>query len=203
MSDYLIHAFRKGADPFQSLSALADREAIERMAGLYIEGSILWERFKDPASYLHRRRQVESWLRQAFIAGGGAPQTPYPIYMVLGKSRWMRTMLDTATRNSTEEVHVPLALLTERDVSFTYPDSMLSYTLGHEQPPEFFLPAYHGKVFTLREICHIIDAQGLPGETWGNNLPSAMPNYIEAQVWNQEVLTAWKDHLPRCTPEAC
>jgi hypothetical protein len=90
--DYLIHAYRRGRDPFQSLSALSDMEAVQKMKDLYVEGSIFWERFKEPAQYLQARRQVEQWLRSEFIAKGGEPQAPYPIYMVLGRSKWIQTM---------------------------------------------------------------------------------------------------------------
>jgi hypothetical protein len=73
MIDYLIHAYRRGTDPFRSLSALSDMEAIHKMEDLFVEGAIFWERFKDPAQYLRARRQVEQWLRREFIAKGGKP----------------------------------------------------------------------------------------------------------------------------------
>jgi hypothetical protein len=188
MIEYLIHAYRRGADPFRSLSALSDAEAMEQMKALYVEGSIFWERFQDPAGYLRARRQVEGWLRSAFLAKGGQPKAAYPIYTVLGRSKWLQTMLDATTLATTVEIEVPLALFDEGDVSFTYPDSMVSFMLAQEKNPAYYLPEYHGQVFTLSEIRAIVEARGLPGETWGTELPGYLGNYIEAQVWDHERL---------------
>jgi hypothetical protein len=195
MIDYLVHAYRKGADPFESLSALSDMEATHIMKDLYVEGAIFWERFKDPAQYLQVRRQVEQWLRREFIAKGGKPQAPYPIYMILGRSKWIQTMLDAATLATTMEMQVPLSIFRECDVSFTYPDSMVSFMLDNQRNPEYYLPEYHGKVFTLSEIRSIVEANGLPGCKWGTNLPSHLANYIEAQIWDHEPLLAYKKHI--------
>lgn len=34
----------------------------------------MWGRFKDPAQYLHERKETELWLRKEFILKGGRPQ---------------------------------------------------------------------------------------------------------------------------------
>lgn len=122
MIDYLIHAYRRGADPFQSLSALSDMEAMHRKTCMLRRLSS----GKDPAQYLQARRQVEQWLRREFIAKGGRPQAPYPIYMVLGRSKWIQTMLDATTLATAVQIEVPLSIFRECDASFTYPDSILS-----------------------------------------------------------------------------
>jgi hypothetical protein len=195
MIDYLIHAYRRGTEPFQSLSALSDVEALQKMKDLYVDGAIFWERFQDPAQYLQARRQVEQWLRREFIAKGGKPQASYPIYMILGRSKWIQTMLDATTLATTLEIQVPLSIFRECDLSFTYPDSMVSAMLDKEKNPEYYLPEYHGKVFTLSEIRSIVEANGLPGHKWGTSLPSYLANYIEAQIWNHEPLLAYKKHI--------
>lgn len=66
MIDYLIHYYRTGSEPFRSLSGLPDEDAIEIMRRLYVPGSVIWERFKDPAETLQRRREMEAWLRAEF-----------------------------------------------------------------------------------------------------------------------------------------
>src|SRR5215213_11679938 len=101
------------------------------------------------------RKQIEQVLRQAFIAKGGMPQEAYPIYMVLGRSKWILNDLDDATLSTTAQVNVPLSLFQECDVSFTYPDSMVSFLLANDRESEYYLPDYHGKVFTLSEILPI------------------------------------------------
>ena len=122
------------------------------MQDLYIEGSVFWERFEDPDQYLRTRRQIEQWLYQEFIAKGGAPQQSYPIYMMLGRSKWLLTAVDAATLATTAEIQVPLSLFQECDVSFTYPDSMVSFLVANQKESEYYLPDYHGKLFTLSEI---------------------------------------------------
>jgi hypothetical protein len=112
--------------------------------------------------------------------------------MVLGRSRWLQTAADAVTLATTSEIQVPLSLFRECDVSFTYPDSMVSMLLTNQQDPDYYLPDYHGKVFTLPEIRSIVESNGLPGEKWGSNLPSFLANYIEAQVWNHKPLVEYK-----------
>jgi hypothetical protein len=194
MIETLFHLYKRGTEPFRSLSSLPEADAIQIMQELYMEGAIFWERFQEPAQYLRLRKQIEQNLRQTFIAKGGMPREVYPIYMALGRTKWMQHEVDAPTLATTAEIQVPLSLFQECDVSFTYPDSMVSFLLAQEQS-EYYLPDYHGKVFTLSEIRSIVEASGLPGEKWGNTLPSSMPNYIEAQVWNHGPLLKYKSRL--------
>jgi hypothetical protein len=185
MVDYLTHFYRKGSPPFRSLSALPDNEALHLMRELYVEGSIMWERFKDPDQYFRARRETERWLREAFVAKGGRPQESYPIYMILGSSRWADRVGDPATLAVTTELRVPLAIFAENDLSFTYPDSMISAWFGRDKPAEYYQPEYHGHVFTLAEIRAIVECKGLPEEGWQTAMPAHLAHYIEAQVWNR------------------
>ena len=199
MIDFLIHYYRAGTEPFRSLSALPDSEAIDVMRSLYVEGSVIWERFKDPADYLKARRETEAWLRREFIRLGGQPQEPYPIYMVLGRSKWVERMADPATLATTSEIQVPLSILSDADVSFTYPDSMVTRMLEQQKDHETYQPGYHGRVFTLSQIRKIVEEKGLPEEGWQTRTGADVAHYVEAQVWNKEVLLEHrrrKTHLP-------
>jgi hypothetical protein len=136
------------------------------------------------------RRQTEQWVHEGFIAKGGRPRAAYPIPMVLGASKWLAKQApDPAARG---EIHIPLSVFTAYDVSFTYPDSMISLWFGRDKPVEYYQPEYHGKVFTISEILSIVEAKGLPEEEWKTNLPSYLAPYIEAQVWNHEPLAEYK-----------
>ena len=188
MIDYLVHYYRTGSEPFRSLSVLPDAEAIEIMRSLYVPGSVIWERFKDPVDYLQGRRQIEAWLRQEFIRLGGQPQDQSPIYLVLGRSKWVERMADPATLATTSAIQVPLSILGEGDVSFTYPDSMVTYFLELRQDPDIYQPGYHGRVFTLSQIRKIVDEKGLPEEGWVTKTAADVAHYVEAQVWNRKVL---------------
>ncbi len=192
MIDELIHFYRRGEKPFRSLSALPDGDAAAMMRDLYVPGAVFWERFKEPGQYLQARRAVEAWLRCDFVAKGGVPQQPYPIYMVLGMTKWLAAAADDVTLATTADIRVPLSLFAECDVSFTYPDSMASFMLAQQPDAAYYLADYHGKVFTLSEIRAIVESNGLPGERWGTDLPNYLANYIEAQVWNHEPLWTYR-----------
>ena len=170
------------------------------MKFLYVEGSVIWERFKDPADYLRARRETEAWLRQEFIRLGGKPREAYPIYMVLGRSKWVERMADPATLRTISAIQVPLALLNETDVSFTYPNSMVSRMLELQKDPENYQPRYHGRVFTLSQICAIVEEKGLPEEGWRTRTAEDVAHDVEAQVWNRVVLEKFRQgiklHLP-------
>ncbi len=189
MIDYLTRYYSRGTPPFQSLSALPDDQAIRIMQELYAQfaGSILFERFKDPAQYLAQRKQTEQWVREQFIAKGGRPQLAYPISMVLGTSPWIEKRAP-GTAETQAEIRIPLAVLKESEVSFTYPDSMISFWFGQARPPEYYRPDYHGRVFTRAEILAIVELKGLPEENWDTHLPDDLAPYIEAQVWNEQPL---------------
>jgi hypothetical protein len=158
------------------------------MRSLYIEGSVFWERFKDPHHYLCARRQVENQLWTKFKEKGGSPKQSYPIYLVLGRPKWTSTVADEGTLATTDEIQVPLLALDEREVSFTYPDSMVSAMIAAERNPGYYEPEYHGQVFTAGEIRQIVHRKGMPGEGWETRMPKHLAHYIEAQVWNQAAL---------------
>jgi hypothetical protein len=194
MVNFLTHYYKAGTEPFRSLSALSDIEAVRIMKDLYDE-TAFGVRFKDPVQYMRGRRQTEQWVREAFIAKGGRPREAYPIPMVLGASRWM--VAHAPDPDAHAEIHIPLSAFTEYDVSFTYPDSMLSLWLSRDKPVEYYRPDYHGKVFTVSEILSIVESKGMPEEEWETNLPSDLAPYIEAQVWNHEPLLEYKSGYDR------
>jgi hypothetical protein len=112
--------------------------------------------------------------------------------MIYGRTQWVQAAANELTRATTCEIEVPLALFEPWEISFTYPDSMVSAIMAAQQDPAFYLPQFHGRVFTLSEIQEVVTACGLPGDTWGMNLPSHLANYIEAQIWNHQPLHAFR-----------
>jgi hypothetical protein len=151
------------------------------------------ERFKDPLGYLHNRQRTEQWVRAEFIAKGGQPQERYPIYTVLGFSPWIMRIAPDKARHG--EIRIPLSIFQEGDVSFTYPDSMISLWFGNDKPTEYYQPDYHGKVFTRSEILAIVAARGMPEDGWEPRLPDHLAPYIEAQVWNREPLLVYQEQM--------
>lgn len=86
------------------------------------------------------------------------------------------------------KIQIPISDFKEDDVSFTFIDSMFSFSLGRDKSSEYYQPEYHGKVFSLSEILSIIKEKGSPVEGWWEKLPSDFFLYIEAQVWNHKIL---------------
>jgi hypothetical protein len=185
MVNYLTHYYQRGTPPFRSLSTLPDDEALQLMTTM-ADDTPFGARFKDPLGYLHERQRTERWVRAEFSAKGGQPVEPYPIYMVLGFSPWIERAVPNTFNPC--QIRLPLAILQEGDVSFTYPDSMISLWFGNDKPTEYYQPAYHGKVFTRTEILAIVAERGLPEEGWEPRLPDHLAPYIEAQVWNRAPL---------------
>jgi len=71
MIDYLTYYYKHGTEPFRSLSALPDEEVIKIMEEL-CDDTLFGARFKDPIQYMRNRRQTEQWVREEFMAKGGA-----------------------------------------------------------------------------------------------------------------------------------
>jgi len=197
--DYLTHYYIKGTPPFRSLSTLPDDEALKLMTALY-EETAFGARFKDPLRYLHNRQRTERWVRAEFITKGGQPQEPYPIYMVLGSSPWLVKAAPNTPHHG--EIRIPLAVFEEGDVSFTYPDSMISHWFGREKPVEYYQEELHGRVFTLPEILLLVEQKGMPEEAWQPAIPSHLAPYIEAQVWNHARLAGYWRQIQPVQPTA-
>jgi hypothetical protein len=193
--EYLLHYFRKGSAPFQSLSTLPEAEAVRIMEALYVPGSILWRRFGNPVEYIRIRRPVERELYDTFKENGGRPRQDFPIYLVVGRPRWVVASVDPVTMQTTDEMRVPLTILEEDEVSFTYPDSMFCTFMRQKNLDPAIDPKYDGKVFNLKEIEKLIISDGLPAQGWNPDLPARLSYYIEAQVWNQKVLVEYVKKL--------
>lgn len=188
--DYLTHYYAQGSIPLRSLSALPDAEALLLMESLY-EDNLVAERFKEPVEYLQNRKQVELWVRNEFIAKGGQPQEDYPLYAVLGYANWMEQNLASL---EIERIQIPLSIFTEKDISFTYPDSMVTYWLGMDKQAAYYEPDYHGQVFTLSGIQRLMDKFSAIQQQGITVLAEGVGpyiDYIEAQIWNPKPLMAY------------
>lgn len=190
MPGFLLHVYRRGSLPLRTLSDLPEEDALRIMRGLYRKGSTFWERFEEPAGYLRFRLQAEKTIREAFIAKGGRPVDRHPVYLVVGRPRWMQAAADSITLETTETIEVPLSAVSEECTSFTCPDSMVSLLIAAQKDPRWYEPGLHGVVFRLDEIRQLIAERGLPGEGWQTRMPPHYAHYVEAQVWDREALAA-------------
>jgi hypothetical protein len=182
MIDYVTHYYNKQNSPFLSLSELNEEKAISIMKKLYSEETEYGTRFRNPIQYLMNRKNTEAWVRQEFIKKGGTPKNLFPIYTVLGESQWIDK--NGPIDGETGKIRLPLSIFNEGDISFTYPDSMISKWFFEDKPQEYYMDLYHGKVFLKSEIIDLIEQNGIPEYEWKTNLPINLAPYIEGQVWN-------------------
>ena len=175
----LIHYHHQATKPFQTLSALSDAKALELMTQLSKRTGEVYRRFKHPQKYLRHRRATEKWLRQEFIQKGGKPILSYPRYFSVGPALW----IEEGYNKQSKTVQLPLSSVDATQVSFTYPDSMVSYWLRTQTDQIFHQCAYHGKVFTLGEIIEIVEQFGMPSEAWRTDPTRKHDIFVEAQLW--------------------
>jgi hypothetical protein len=175
----LTHYYYRDDSPFQSLSSLAEEEALRIIANLQGRNGDVYRRFYDPEKYLRQRKETESWVRNEFIRKGGEPISTYPQYFVVEQSVW----IEEGYNGQSRIVQFPLSAFSPKHVSFTYPDSMLSYWLKGQTDKAFHHPEYHGQVFASSEMDRIIDKFGIPQEEWRTEEARRYDLFIEAQVW--------------------
>ncbi|MFD2117570.1 hypothetical protein ACFSTH_12885 [Paenibacillus yanchengensis] len=192
MVSHVTHYYKQGATPFQTLSALPDDEALRVMEKLG-DDSPLFARFKTPAAYMASRKQTEQWLCESFIAKGKTPVQTYPLYAVYGQSAWIEKY---GAAFNIVSIRIPLSLFVSNDISFTYPDSMISYEQRKQIKQQSSVTnsstmkpsSWYGQVFTMDEVKELVASQGLPEQSWTSELSEESAPYIEAQIWNDQIL---------------
>jgi hypothetical protein len=180
---FLTHYYHQNDRPFQSLSALTDRSALAIITNLQHRQGLVYRRFKDPENYLKLRCETEHWLRTEFIKKGGKPVTNYPQYFVVDRSVW----IEAGYQGNFNLVQIPLTAFNSEQISFTYPDSMVSYWLQSHSDKDYYQHEYHGRVFSIDEITEIIDRFGIPDREWQNRSERKYDLFIEAQVWSDDL----------------
>jgi hypothetical protein len=181
MFEYVTHYYK--SVPFRSLSALSKSEAQKVMKEL-CDDSPFFERFKEPLQYWDNRLETEAWLRDKFIEKGGKPKDTNPIYAVLGSAAWIENY-SLSSGIEVDMLRIPTSFFKESDISFTFPDSMVSYWIGRDKPEAYYQPKYHGQIFTLSEVNALMTLE-LMDKIESLHPVGTIP-YVEAQIWNHEV----------------
>lgn len=127
------------------------------------------------ADYLAIRGELEKRVRQLFIQKGGKPRRERPHYMILGSCPWLLNWYRAG-----RELRIPLDRFSFEIVSFTYGDTFPAMRYGDGKP-------YRGQVYTLAELEGLVAKYGLP-QDWNPDGKLGPDRYIEAQVWDDEVL---------------
>ncbi|MEM7532770.1 MAG: hypothetical protein AAF639_11385 [Chloroflexota bacterium] len=185
LDEFLTYYYKAGTEPFRTLSTLNDDEFMAVMKDNFPEDRLS---HKAPRRRITERRATEQWLRETFIKQGGKPKLDYPFYMVLGTSNYIEQY--DGFEGIYHTVQVPLAEFDSTDVSFTYPDSVISKWLADCHHP-LYNSAYHGKIFSLSAIRALIANYGITGCEWVEQPERKFDIFIEAQIWNDAPLQSY------------
>ena len=103
-----------------------------------------------------------------------------PHYMVVEFSPWLSTWYEQP-----EYIRIPVEEFDLRTVSFTYGDSMPTFSDKCADGKE-----YRKKLYTYEEILKIIEKYGLP-QDWNDDGKYGPERYIEAHVWSDKPIAGY------------
>lgn len=179
---FLYHYFDRRSGPFKSLTSVSESQAGEILLRMKKERPNSLCAARDE-SYIQKRRNCESILRREFLAKGGTVEIESPYYLVVGHSPWLSTWYEQG-----EFIKIPIDEFDLRTVSFTYGDSMPTFSPLVNDGKE-----YRKKVYTYEEILTLIDRYGLP-QDWNDDGRFGPERYVEAHVWSRETVGKY-EHL--------
>lgn len=177
MPDFLTRYYPKGEYPFVSLNDLPLEEANRIKKKFCKKNGIGFFYAKD--DYLIHWREIEKRIYSQLIEKGGHPRCSVPVYMVLGESPRGKYDIRADIQKDASEIQIPIKDLDMKSVSFTYPDSM--YELEYDELRNLIggKRTNTPKVYTFEDIPELIRRYNVYGEYL---------HYIEAQVWDRELL---------------
>ena len=178
--NYLYHYFDKRTGPFRSLTALSEKEARNVMETVRRERPNS-QCAKRDENYVERRRNCEAILRVEFAKKGGVMEIPSPHYMVVEHSPWLSTWYE-----QTDFLKIPIDAFDKRTLSFTYGDSMPTFSPKVNDGKE-----YRHRLYTYDEILGIIEKYGLP-QDWNDDGKFGPERYIEVHVWSDACVSGFR-----------
>lgn len=176
---YLYHYYELKNGPFRNITEFGIKKAFDIQRKI----SDGWNS-KRPPNYIDLRFGLEKRLKEQFISKGGKPNRDDPFYFTLGECEWAKSWYINPG-----VVKIRLSDFKSEHISFTYPDSMVSFQFCDEPKLATYRKDANGKVFLLNEIEEIIKVHGIPTqEKWESQEEMKYDRYIEAQVWDDSVI---------------
>ncbi|MDE7224661.1 MAG: hypothetical protein K2O34_12900 [Acetatifactor sp.] len=177
---YLYHYFDKTIGPFNNLSDLSldEAETVLEQVRRSHPGSQCAQRDNQ---YVEHRRNCEGILHSEFAKKGGLMFRTVPHYMVVEHSPWLSTWYENS-----DYIKIPIQEFDTRTLSFTYGDSMPTFSPRINDGKE-----YRHRLYTYPEILEIIDKYGLP-QDWNDDGKYGPERYIEVHVWSDETICKYK-----------
>lgn len=148
---FLYHYYELKNGPFRNITEYGFEKA-ERVQNQIIEGF----NSKRPDNYLDLRFSLEKRIKKKFILKGGKPNRNDPFYLTLGECNWAKSWYVNPG-----VIKIPLADFKTEHISFTYPDSMVSFQFYDQPKLEAYRKECNGQVFVLNEINDLIKVYGL------------------------------------------
>lgn len=131
------------------------------------------------SEYLNNRLYAEKIMKEEFIKKGGKPVLDHPHYFVLENcDNWFYQ-----SRDNVASLAIDSNKFSKDIVSFTYGDSVPTLIPRYNDGKE-----YRNKIYTMDEIGEIICKYSMP-QLWNLNCQHGFENYIEVQVWSDEVIS--------------
>lgn len=194
LPDRLYHYYEKSRGPFLSISELSFDEFTKLMNDLATQKTPE-NRFDESWKrdfYIQFRPYVERTIRNRFIEKGGKPVTDAPRYFTLGPATWFLDWYEEP-----RFLDIALAEIPSDSISFTFPDSMMSYLIAEDRYEPFakYKMPYHGEVYRLEEVEQLVKEYGMPDETDSINLEYGN-RIVEAQVWDLDILRRFSSAPP-------
>lgn len=142
-----------------------------------------------PPNYIELRFALEKRLKEGFIAKGGKPKRNDPFYFTLGACEWMKSCY-----KNPGVVKIPLTNIKSEQVSFTYPDSMVSFQFFDEPKLAKYRKACNGQVYLLNEMKELLNQYGVPSEDKSHSQEKhKYDKYVEVQVWDDFIINKYQD----------
>lgn len=176
---YLYHFYDARSGPFKSLTQISPEEADDVLGRIKTERPESMCAARD-ADYVEKRRNCEAILRKEFAAKGGVMEISSPHYMVVEFSPWLSTWYEQS-----EYIKIPIEEFDLKTVSFTYGDSMPTFSDRVNDGKE-----YRKRVYMYDEIVKLIEKYGLP-QDWNNDGKFGPERYIEAHVWSDSTINKY------------
>jgi len=179
-TEYLYHYYEKSLPPFRTVTSLPFDEAAAVLRVFQAENpnsthpNIEW--------FLKRRYEMEKTVRDKFIAIGGKPSRPAPIYFTLGTNEGLKTWFKNPAY-----IRLPIKGFDLSCVSFTYGDMFAVFNPSLNTGEEYWEQAYN-----YDGILKLIDKYGYPEDPVYDSINGIFPKdkpinqhlkYIEAHVW--------------------
>lgn len=183
MPAYLYHYYEFENGPFRNITELGFEEAKDIQSKI----SDGWNS-KRPTNYIDLRFDLEKKLKEQFISKGGKPKRDDPFYLMLGACEWAKSWYINPG-----VVKIPLSAFKAEHISFTYPDSMVSFQFFNEPKLATYRKDCNGQIFMLSEIHDLINEYGMPSEEKCQAEERfKYDKYIEAQVWDDSIINEYK-----------